>query len=133
MSVQEKISRLEAYIRDNPAFSSVPFMSVAGKPITPSEALSLLRAGQHVSEITAGLEKIGVDPPDQTWELAEEFYRRLAAVSPDYPKIYALSSYIPAMSPKEALEHIRAKDSIGEQLVKLYSGMLDFMALQTRK
>jgi hypothetical protein len=133
MSAQEKIGKLESYIRQNPAFSSVPFMRVAGRPVTPKEALELLRAGKNVDEIIAGLGAIGIDPQEQTWELAEDFYRRLAAVSPDYPKIYALSAYIPAMSPKEALEHIKAKDSIGEQLVKLYSGMLDFMALQTRK
>lgn len=124
MSVEEKISRLEAFITANPAFSQVPFMIVAGKPITPSEALDLLRAGRYTSEIMAGLAKLGLDIP---WILAEEFYRRISAAYPEAPKIYALAEYVPAMTPSEAYEHVKAKDAVGETVVKAYSRMLGFM------
>jgi hypothetical protein len=124
MSVEEKKARLASFIRENPAFSNVPFLMVAGKPVTPVEALALLQAGRNVEEIISGLAKLGLDLP---WQLAEEFYRRLSAAYPEAPKIYALQQYVPAMTPREAYEHIKAKDSVGETLVHTYSRMLDFI------
>jgi hypothetical protein len=123
MSVQDKIARLAKFIHENPAFSSVPFMIVDGRPITPSEALAMLQTGRNVEEIMAGLSRIGLDLP---WELCEEFYRRLVAARPEI-KIYAIQSYVPAMSLEEALEHVRARDAVGETLVRIYNGLLTFI------
>jgi hypothetical protein len=127
VSVEEKINRLTRFLADNPAFASVPFLIVAGRSITPTEALAMLRAGQNVSEIMVGLTKLGLDLP---WELTEEFYRRLSAAFPEAPKIYALQQYVPAMTPTEAYEHVRAKDAVGESLVKMYANLLSFMRLR---
>jgi hypothetical protein len=126
VSVEEKIARLSDFISRNPAFSTVPFMMVAGKPITPTEALAMLQTGRNVEEIMAGLAKLGLDLP---WELTEEFYRRLAAARPEL-KIYALQPYVPAMSPAEALQHVRDRDAVGESLARAYSGLLNFIRLR---
>jgi hypothetical protein len=122
MSVQEKIARLSAFIRENPAFANVPFMIIAGRPVTPTEALAMLQAGRNVEEIMAGLARLGLDLP---WELCEEFYRRLVAARPEI-KIYALG-FVPEMSLSEALEHVRARDEVGRQLTEVYAKMLSFM------
>jgi hypothetical protein len=127
VSVEEKLNRLAKFIAENPAFSNVPFMVVAGRPITPTEALAMLRAGVNVQEIMVGLQKLGLDLP---WELAEEFYRRVSAAYPEAPKIYALAEYVPAMTPTEAYEHIKGRDAVGETLVRAYAGMLEFMRLR---
>jgi hypothetical protein len=102
-------------------------MMVAGKPVTPTEALTMLQTGRNVEEIMAGLAKLGLDLP---WELTEEFYRRLSAAYPEAPKIYALQQYVPAMTPTEAYEHVKAKDSVGETLVRSYARLLEFMRLR---
>jgi CheY-like chemotaxis protein len=121
MSVQEKIARLSAFIRQNPALANIPFMTVAGRPVSPAEALAMLQSGQNIHEIVMGLSRLGIDPD---WELVEEFYKRLAAARPDV-KIYGLG--LPPMSPAEALQHIRARDEIGRQLLEMYSRMLAYM------
>jgi hypothetical protein len=38
-----------------------------------------------------------------------------------------LQPYVPAMSPTEALQHIQARDQIGEKLMQMYSNLLSFM------
>jgi hypothetical protein len=127
MSVEEKIRRLTDFLRTNPAFVNVPFMMVAGKPVTPTEALTMLQTGRNVEEIMGGLTKLGLDVP---WELTEEFYRRLSAAFPEAPKIYALQQYVPAMTPTEAYEHVKARDPVGETLVRSYARLLEFMRLR---
>jgi len=127
VSVEEKIRRLTDFLRANPAFSAVPFMMVAGKPITPTEALTMLQTGRNVEEIMSGLTRLGLDVP---WELTEEFYRRLSAAFPEAPKIYALQQYVPAMTPTEAYEHVKARDPVGETLVRSYARLLEFMRLR---
>jgi hypothetical protein len=127
MAVEEKKARLADFLRGNPAFANVPFITVAGKPITPTEALAMLQAGLNVDEIMVGLRQLGLDLP---WQLAEEFYRRLSAAYPEAPKIYALQQYVPAMTPTEAYQHIKARDSIGETIVRSYSRLLEFMRLR---
>jgi hypothetical protein len=122
MSVQEKIARLSAFIKENPALANVPFMTVAGRPVSPAEALAMLQSGRNIHEVVMGLSRLGIDPE---WELVEEFYRRLAAARPDV-KIYGLG-FLPPMSPMEALQHIRARDEIGRQLLEMYSRMLAYM------
>jgi hypothetical protein len=127
VSVEEKIRRLTDFLRANPAFANVPFLIIAGKPVTPTQALDMLQTGRNVEEIMTGLTKLGLDLP---WELTEEFYRRLSAAFPEAPKIYALQQYVPAMTPTEAYEHVRAKDAVGESLVKMYANLLSFMRLR---
>jgi hypothetical protein len=127
MSVEEKTRRLADFIRANPAFANVPFLMIRGKPITPTEALTMLQTGQNVNEIMASLAKLGLDLP---WELTEEFYRRLSAAYPEAPKIYALQQYVPAMTPTEAYEHVKARDTVGETLVRTYTRLLEFMRLR---
>jgi hypothetical protein len=127
VAVEEKKARLADFLRGNPAFANVPFMTVAGKPITPTEALAMLQAGLNVDEIMVGLRQLGLDLP---WQLAEEFYRRLSAAYPEAPKIYALQQYVPAMTPTEAYQHIKARDAVGETMVRSYSRLLEFMRLR---
>jgi hypothetical protein len=102
-------------------------MMVAGKPTTPTEALTMLQTGRNVEEIMGGLTRLGLDVP---WELTEEFYRRLSAAFPEAPKIYALQQYVPAMTPTEAYEHVKARDPVGETLVRSYARLLEFMRLR---
>ncbi|MEW6498343.1 MAG: hypothetical protein AB1589_38455 [Cyanobacteriota bacterium] len=122
-----KIVALERLIATSPALANVPFVKVAGRPVSPSEVLNMLRAGLNVKEILSALASIGMDEP---WEEAEEFWRRQAAVSPERPKIYALAQYVPAMTPSQAYEHVRRRDDVGETLVRAYSTLLEFMRLR---
>jgi hypothetical protein len=122
----EKVRRLESFIAQQPALANVPVMRVAGRPVTLREALDYLKLGRYTGEILAGLQALGLDLP---WDLAEEFYRRLAAARPEL-KIYALQAYVPAMTPAEALQHIRARDAVGEELVKAYNGLLSFIRMR---
>jgi len=125
MSLNRKIANLERFIAENPAFADVPFMVVAGRPITPREALYYLKTGQYVSEILMGMQKLGIDPGEDLWILTEEFYRRLTAARPELT-IFTIG-YVPAMSPAEALEHVRRRDQVGRMLVQSYSNMLRFI------
>jgi hypothetical protein len=36
------------------------------------------------------------------------------------------------MSPAEALEHVRARDEVGESLAKMYANLLNFMRARAR-
>lgn len=123
MAVTEKISRLDQFIRNNPALADVPSMFVAGRPTTPREALNYLQAGTSVAEVLQGLRSLGLDPP--MWQLCAEFYRRVAAARPEL-KIMSLR-FVPPMSPSEALAHIEDRDDIGRRLVDTYSELLAFM------
>ena len=120
--MQEKVGRLARFIQENPAFANVPFLVVAGRSVTPAEALALLQAGRYVEEVLVGLAKLGLDLP---WELAEEFYRRLALARPEV-RLYGLG-FVPPLSPTECLEHVRARDEVGRELVEAYARMLSFM------
>jgi len=127
MATLEKIARLERFITENPALADVPALIVAGRPTTLREALAHLKATRYTTEILTGLRALGVDLP---WRLAEEFYRRLSAAYPEAPKIYALRQYVPAMTPTEAYGHVKARDAVGETLVRAYSRMLEFMRVR---
>lgn len=127
MSVEEKKARLGRFIAENRAFVNVPFLMVAGRPVTPAEALAMLQARRNVEEIMAGLARLGLDLP---WQLAEEFYRRVSAAYPEAPKIYALEQYVPAMTPTEAYQHVKTRDAVGETLVRTYARMLEFIRVR---
>jgi len=127
LSVELKISRLERFVFSSPALADIPFMTIEGRAISPREALSYLRAGRYVDQIIDGLAKLGIDPPEEElpWELAEEFWKRYAAAR--QPRIYAIAGYLPSMTPQEAYEHIKARDQVGQNLVKSYESLLKFM------
>lgn len=125
MSVEEKIRMLEQFIMRNPGLANVPVLMINGRPTTLSEALSMLRAGLNTDEVLKSLQSLGLDG-EETWILAEEFWRRVAAARPDV-KIMALQGYVPVMSPAEALEHIRKRDEVGARLVQMYANLLSFI------
>lgn len=124
MAVAQKIRSLERFVAENPALADVPALTVAGRPTTPREALNYLRAGRYVSEVISELAALGLSPPP--WELAEEFYRRLAAAR---VKIVTLG-FIPPISPAEALRHVQARDETGRMIVQSYAKLLDFMKVR---
>jgi len=127
LSLEQKITRLERFVSTHPGLADVPFMVIEGRPLTPREALSYLKAGRYTGQIINELARLGIDPPEEElpWELAEEFWKRYAAAT--QPRIYALAGYLPSMTPQEAYEHIKARDQIGQNLVKAYSSLLKFM------
>ena len=126
MSLEEKISRIRSFLAANPAYRYVPALVVRGRAITLEEAISYLERGMYVDEVLSGLSKLGLDPD---WKLVEEYYRRIASAYPEV-RIYALAEYVPAMSPAEALEHIRKRDEIGKMLYNQYMRLLEFMRLR---
>jgi hypothetical protein len=125
MSLSDKIRRLEEFIRSNPGLAGVPVFLVNGRPVSLSEALAMLRSNVNVPEVLSGLQSLGLDGED-TWVLAEEFWRRVASARPDI-SIMMLQPYVPTMSPMEALQHIRARDEIGTRLVQMYASMVNFV------
>jgi hypothetical protein len=128
MAVQEKVAKLERFLSESPSFRGVPFAVVAGRAITLEEALDMLKRGVNVPEVMAALAGAGLDP--LPWAECEAFYQRLAAARPEL-RIYGLP-YVPAMSPSEALEHVRARDEVGESLAKMYANLLSFMRERMR-
>jgi len=125
MSLLDKIRRLEDFLRSNPGLAGVPVFLVNGRPVSLSEALAMLRSNVNVPEVLSGLQSLGLDG-EETWILAEEFWRRVASARPDI-SIMMLQPYVPAMSPMEALQHIRARDEIGARLVQMYANMVNFI------
>jgi len=126
MSLEDKVSRIRSFLNANPAYRHIPCIVVDDRAISLEEAISYLQQGLYVDEILSGLSKLGIDPD---WRLVEEYYRRLASAYPEL-KIYALSEYVPAMSPAEALEHIKKRDKVGEMLYKQYMKLLEFMRMR---
>jgi len=127
MSLTDKIIKLRRFLSENPAFAGVPVTIIGGRPVTLREAVEMLERGENVQEIIQALNKLGLDPDEEElWKLAEKFWESVAAARPDV-RIYTLGGLVPAMSPAEALEHIRARDEVGKTLVKAYESMLRFM------
>ena len=77
MSVQMKISKLQTFINQNPAFADVQYAIIGGAYITPRDALVMLRRGQNVQVVITSLANIGVDPEEEDWLLTEQYYRSL--------------------------------------------------------
>jgi DNA-binding NarL/FixJ family response regulator len=127
MSHVAKIVKLRRFLSENPAFAGVPVAIIGGRPVTLREAVEMLERGENVSEIIQALNKLGLNPDEEElWILAEKFWESVAAARPDI-RIYMLGGLVPAMSPAEALEHIRARDEVGKVLVKAYKSMLAFI------
>jgi hypothetical protein len=129
MSLAEKVRRLKRFISENPALANIPVVVVGGRAITLSEAVSMLERGVMVSEIVAKLSRLGLDDEEELWVLAERFWQEIASARPGI-SIYSLGGYIPAMSPSEALAHIRARDEVGKMLVKMYASLLELVRMR---
>jgi hypothetical protein len=122
MSLQ--IQKLERLISQRPAFADIPFIVVAGQSLSPRQALQQLRSGQNVSEIVSAMMRAGYDPSfvtEEEWKLVEEYYRRLAA-QPRPPVIAQI--YRPSMTYAQALNEIRARSPVGQQLAKAHLALV---------
>lgn len=120
MSVSEKINRLRQFCERNQALKNVPFMSVKGAAVTPVQAIQYLQSGKWTAEVMESLAVMGFDPdPGQdVYQLAETYYRQLAAQRPG-SKIVSLGG-APAITYDEAAREIAAHTPLGEQLVNSY-------------
>ena len=118
------VDKIRRFIQENPALAHVPFLLVGGKPITPMDALKLaLKNDRRVLQTLRQL-----DPtPEETWVLAEEYYRRLVSANPNI-RIFSLGRILPPdMSLTEILDHIRKRDEIGLKLMVNYQRLVRFM------
>ena len=132
--VQNKIAKLQNFIARNPAQADSPIGIAAGTYITPRTALQMLQRGQNVNAVISALNVIGVDPPQQDWALVEEYYMQRVKQVGRKPKIYRLPTVQGhAMTDEEALQHIRAKDAIGQELLRKYQKYLQEMGRRMEK
>jgi hypothetical protein len=130
MSLADKVIRLRRFLLENPAFAGVPIAIIGGRVVTLREAVEMLERGENVGEVIQALSRLGLDPDEEElWRLAEKFWESVAAARPDI-RIYMLGGLVPAMSPAEALEHIRARDEVGKVLVKAYRSLLSFIRMR---
>jgi len=118
MAVQ--IQKLNRFIAANPALADVPFGVVRGLPITPRQALAMLQRGESVSEVVLAMDRAGMDPPEQDWALAEDYYMKLLKLPGPHPKIYIIGD---EMTLEQALMHLRQRDAAGQQLLSSYQGL----------
>ena len=120
-----QIQKLNRFITANPALADVPFGTVRGRPITPREALAMLQRGEAVSEVVAAMSAAGMDPPQQDWQLVEDYYMRLLQLPGPHPKIYIIGQ---EMNLEEALMHVRRRDAAGQELLRSYQALTREMA-----
>jgi len=123
MAVQ--IQKLNRFIATSPALADVPFGTVRGIPITPRQALAMLQRGESVSEVVLAMERAGMDPPEQDWALAQDYYMKLLQLPGPHPKIYIIGD---EMTLEQALMHLRRRDAAGQQLLSSYQGLTREMA-----
>jgi len=115
-----QIQKLNRLIANNPALADVPFGIVRGRSITPREALALLQRGEAVSEVLLAMSSAGMDPIEQDWALAEDYYRKLLQLPGPHPKIYIIGS---EMSLEDALLAVTLRDAAGQELLRSYQGL----------
>jgi len=123
MAIQ--IQKLNRFIATSPALADVPFGVVRGMSITPRQALAMLQRGESVSEVVLAMNRAGMDPPEQDWALAEDYYMNLLKLPGPHPKIYIIGS---EMTLQQALMHLRQRDAAGQQLLNSYQGLTREMA-----
>ena len=116
-----QIQKLNRFIAANPALADNPIGIVRGRSITPREALAMLQRGEAVQEIIAMLSAAGIDPPEQDWQLVEDYYRRLLQLPGPHPKIYIIGT---ELTLEDALLAVRRRDPTGQQLLSSYQGLL---------
>ena len=133
--VQSKIAKLQNFIARNPAQADSPIGIAAGTYVTPRTALSMLQKGQNINAVIGALKVIGVDPPEQDWALVEQYYVQRTQQPRRKLKTFRLPVTIRghAMTDEEALQHIRAKDAIGQELLRIYQGYLGEMGRRMEK
>ena len=130
-----QVEKLRRFIRANRAMADIPFGTVRGRPISPRQALAMLRRGEAVAEVVAAMTAVGLDPPQQDWELTEDYYRRLLALPGPKPKIYVIAEgevVGQEITLEEALAHVVARDAKGRGLLRSYQGLLREMARRMR-
>jgi len=115
-----QIQKLNRLLTTSPALADVPFGIVRGMPITPRQALAMLQRGESVSEVVLAMDRAGMDPPEQDWALAEDYYMKLLKLPGPHPKIYIIGT---EMSLQQALVHLRQRDAAGQQLLNSYQGL----------
>jgi len=118
MAIQ--IQKLNRFMSTSPALADVPFGVVRGMSITPRQALAMLQRGESVSEVVLAMNRAGMDPPEQDWALAEEYYMNLLKLPGPHPKIYIIGT---EMTLQQALMHLRQRDAAGQQLLSSYQGL----------
>jgi len=131
LAVENKIRSLSRFLRENRALSDVPFGSIRGRPVTPREALAMLRRREAVAEVLSALAAAGLDPPGQEWELAEAYYRSLLTGPQPRPRVYIIAEgevVGQELTVEEALEHIRRRDAKGAALLQSYLSLRREMA-----
>lgn len=121
LQIQKLLQKLPRFITDNPALADNPIGLVKGRSTTLREALAKLQRGEDVSDVIAMLSAAGIDPPEQDWQLVEDYYRRLLQRPEPPPKIYIIGT---EMSLQQALMHVQRRDPTGQQLFSAYQGML---------
>ena len=135
MSVEAKIRSLQRFIRMNPALADVPFATIAGRPITPRMALTMLRRRENISEVMSALASAGLDPNMADWELAQAYYENLLRKPEPKPKVYVIPQGEVVgveLSLEEALEHLKRRDRIGASLLESYLALKREMARRMR-
>jgi len=120
-----QINKLNRFIATNPALADIPFGFVRGMPITPRQALLMLRAGEAVSEVVAAMNAAGMDPPEQDWALVEDYYRKLLQLPGPHPKIYIIGT---ELTLEDALMAVKRRDASGQQLLNSYQALTREMA-----
>lgn len=119
MSIQNKIAKLQRFVANNRALADIPIGMINGRPVTPRDALNMLRQNINTQQVLNTLQTAGLDPIED-WDLTEAYYRRLLAKPGPKPKIYCLGK---EMTIEEALMHVRRKDKEGTELVDTYRGL----------
>ena len=116
------IEALEKKVASTPALAHMPLLFINGRYITPLEAIGYWHSGLYRDQIEAELKRLKIDPD---WEnLALEYYKRLRGQSPNL-KIVTMSGKV--MTVDEIIEHIKAGDLIGAELVDEYRRALEGM------
>jgi hypothetical protein len=114
-------ARLERLIAKYPAFADVVMFRVDGRPLSVAEALGLLRLGLRADQISAQLARLTAGVEEEPWDLAEEYYRRLAEHRPE-ERVGTFKHGI--LTHREIYEHVRRRDEIGREFVRIYAGLL---------
>ena len=121
-----QVQKLSLFVAQNPALADLPFGIVKGLPITPRQALDMLRMGESVAEVIQAMAIAGMNPPPEDWRLIEAYYESLLRQPGLKPKIYSIGQ--PEMTLEDALMHVRLRDEKGQEFLKSYQGMLKEMA-----
>ncbi|GAI02882.1 unnamed protein product, partial [marine sediment metagenome] len=82
--------------------------------------LAMLQRGEAIPEVIAAMNAAGMDPIDQDWALAEDYYLRLLQLPGPHPKIYIIGT---EMTLEDALMAVRRRDAAGQELLRSYQAL----------